>query len=390
MAPRGVGMQDSTFDAIVADFYKAATGALSWDRALDGVQQAFTARAALLHTLDLGSGQLISLHHGGLDLSDAILSYVREYHAIDPRRNHALQLGPACLDQWVHDHEVFDSSYVANDRFFQHYLPAYGTRYNSNVVLGVGGAVATAFVLELPANRGFLNAEERDVARRLGVHLRDALHAYERVRHMAAQALAGHGLLGTFPYPMWLIDEERFIAFENDAATAELQSEACAGRRGVRLVLTRGRTDQRLTEQLHALYRGVHGASKVVDLRGTTADPPTWLHLSLLVPGAVLGAFGQRPLVLATLFDPAHVNPLDTFALANIFGLTPTEAKVAARMADGQTAAQIGQAHGTTINTVRSQVRQVITKLGASRATDVVRLLRQGEALWSTAGAARV
>jgi DNA-binding CsgD family transcriptional regulator len=72
-----------------------------------------------------------------------------------------------------------------------------------------------------------------------------------------------------------------------------------------------------------------------------------------------------------------------------MFCLTPTEAKVAARMADGMTAAQIGQAHGTTITTVRSQIRQVIGKLGVGRATDVVRLLRQGEALWSTAGAAR-
>lgn len=382
-------MENSVFDAIVAAFYKAATGAVSWDRALDGVQAAFNARAALLHTLDLASGRLLGLHSGGPDLSDAVLNYVREYHEIDPRRLHVLQQGPACLDRWTHDHEVFDVSYVAKDRFFQHYLPAYDTRFNSNVVLGVSGSVATAFVLELPAARGVLSPDEREVARRLGEHMRDALHAYERVRQMAAQALAGHTLLRNFPYPMWLIDEERFISFENRGATAELQSEARVARRGTRLALTRGRNDQRLTEQLHTLYRGGHGASAVVDLRATTVDPPTWLHLSLLVPGAVLGAFGERPQVLATLFDPQHVNPLDTFALGNMFGLTPTEAKVAARMADGMTAAQIGQAHGTTVTTVRSQIRQVIGKLGAGRATDVVRLLRQGEALWSTAGAAR-
>lgn len=51
--------------------------------------------------------------------------YVREYHQIDPRRQHALQLGAAGFGQWTHDHEVFDPSFVATDRFFQHYLPAY-------------------------------------------------------------------------------------------------------------------------------------------------------------------------------------------------------------------------------------------------------------------------
>jgi hypothetical protein len=50
------------------------------------------------------------------------------------------------------------------------------------------------------------------------------------------------------------------------------------------------------------------------------------------------------------------------------------------------TAAQIAQAQGTAITAVRSQIRQDIGKLGVGRAADVVRLLRQGEALWSAAG----
>jgi hypothetical protein len=37
---------------------------------------------------------------------------------------------------------------------------------------------------------------------------------------------------------------------------------------------------------------------------------------------------------------------------------------------------------------VRTQVRQVIHRLGAQRTVDVVRILRQGEALWSKAGVA--
>ncbi len=185
---------------------------------------------------------------------------------------------------------------------------------------------------------------------------------------------------------MWLIDEQRFIAFENQGASAETQSAARVARHGMRLALTRARNDQKLTEQLNILYRKPHGSSATVDMRAGAADPPTWLHLSLLVPGSAMGAFGDVPLVLATLFDPQHVSPLDPFALGNMFKLTPAEAKVAARLADGLTAEQIAQAHGVALPTVRTQIRQVITKLGADRAGDVVRLLRQGEALWSTAG----
>ena len=382
-------MQDSTFDAIVADFYKAATGALEWDRALDGMQAAFAARTVILQTADVRSGQILSMSHGGPPLHDGMLEYVREYHRCDPRRAALFSRVPEVLGQWWHCHEHFDEDFVAGQRFYREFLPAYETRYLSTVILAPSEHTMTAFALEIPASRGVLTADEREIVRRLGEHMREALQGYQRVRALMSQALAGHGLLGSFSYPMWLIDEQRFISFENEAATRELTQQTRLARRGQHLWMVKDRSNRQLTEQLHRLSRSGHGASGVVDLRSTTADAPTWLHLFALVPGEVFGAFGERPQVLATLFDPQHVKPLDTFALGNMFNLTPTEAKVAARMADGLTAAQIGHAHGTTIATVRSQIRQVISKLGADRATDVVRMLRQGEALWSTAGKGR-
>lgn len=382
-------MNNQDFDTLVADFFRAATGDLTWDQALEGVQRAFHARAVVLHTLDMATGRLLNLHAGGPDLGEALLSYTREYHLIDPRRQRALEVGIPGLGQWNHDHEHFAPEFVAANRFYQHYLPAYQTRYNSNVVIPVGGSLVTAFILELPAQRGPLDAEERDWVGRLGEQMRQALLAWQRVRTLMQQALAGHGLLSSFAYPMWLIDEQRFVAFSNPAAMAETALARRVALRGDHLALVRTQQDRQLSERLHGLFRAGHGASTVVDLRASAADPPTWLHLSLLVPGQVLGAFGERPLVLATLFDPRQVSSLDPFALANMFKLTPAEAKVASRLADGLSASDIAQAHGTTQATVRSQVRQVLAKLGAQRTVDAVRMLRQGEALWAAAGPGR-
>jgi DNA-binding CsgD family transcriptional regulator len=101
-----------------------------------------------------------------------------------------------------------------------------------------------------------------------------------------------------------------------------------------------------------------------------------------------MGVFGTQPQYLATLFDPNHVSSLDPFALSNMFQLTPAEARVASHMAAGLTAEEISQNNFTAVSTVRTQISQVISKLGAKRTTDVVRMLRQGEALWSTAGQA--
>ena len=59
---------------------------------------------------------------------------------------------------------------------------------------------------------------------------------------------------------------------------------------------------------------------------------------------------------------------------------------VAAQLAEGFNADQISVANGTAITTTRTHISQVIAKLGARRSIDVVRLLRQGEALWASAG----
>ena len=95
--------------------------------------------------------------------------------------------------------------------------------------------------------------------------------------------------------------------------------------------------------------------------------------------------FGERPLLLATLFSPEQMRGLDAFALADFFRLTPTQARVAVLLADGMTAAEIGEKLGIALSTVRTHLRQVLSRLGATRLADAVRLLRQGEALWAAA-----
>jgi DNA-binding CsgD family transcriptional regulator len=383
-------MQDSTFDTLVADFYRAATGTLGWDQAMKGVQVAFGATGVNMHTVDVRQGQILSMHSGGDSISEANFSYVKDFHKIDPVRASSVAQGAFCQPgRWFHCDELFDDTFVSTNRFYQEFSLAYAVRYNSSATVCVeDGTIVTAFTLLRSPARGTLSPDEREYARRLGEHLRDALEAHERVRRLASQALAGHGLLSSFPYPMCLIDKDRFISFENDAATAELRHEKRILRRGTRLVLSRSRSDQKLTEKLLELDRIGHGASAVVDLRATAADPPTWLHLSLLVPGAVMGVFGAQQQYLATLFDPQHVSSLDPFALSTMFQLTPAEARVAVHLAAGLTAEEVSLNHGTAVSTVRSQISQVITKLGAKRTTDVVRMLRQGEALWSSAGQA--
>jgi len=375
-------MDDSSYDKCVAGFYRAATGELSWTEALEIVRVNLRARCAPVQTHNLQTGYVTSAHIAGPDMDRPALDYFQKYHLLDPRARIALANPPLC---WIHCHEHFDDDFAANDRFYQEFLTSFDSRYVSGVVIPVDSQSVAIFGIQFSASRGPLDAEDRVWVQRLGEHLCQALQSFERVRRLAAEALAGHKLLAAFQYPMWLLDADRFVYYANPAALAEQQAEDLVALRGPRFALRNTRTDQVLTSTIAALGSSGHGTSTLVDLRSTQSDPPIWLHLSLVLPGQALGAFGGRPQILATLFDPRRVSSLDPFALANMFRLTPTEAKVATQIAAGLRAEDIAQTNGTRLGTVRSQINTILQKFGATRQADVVRILRQGEALWAMA-----
>ncbi len=89
---------------------------------------------------------------------------------------------------------------------------------------------------------------------------------------------------------------------------------------------------------------------------------------ALLVPFAGQGAAAILYVLTAKL-TPEQAWP----ALADIFGLTPNEARFAAELAGGQSIAQAGAALGFTLETARHYSKQLYAKLGAAGQVEVAR-----------------
>lgn len=78
------------------------------------------------------------------------------------------------------------------------------------------------------------------------------------------------------------------------------------------------------------------------------------------------------------LSDPdASVN-CSTDSLHALYELTPAEAGVAIALTNGQSPAQISAANGVSIETVRTQLKNIYTKMGVNKQQDVIRLLLAG------------
>src|SRR5690606_4992358 len=96
---------------------------------------------------------------------------------------------------------------------------------------------------------------------------------------------------------------------------------------------------------------------------------------SVLEPAAVLSAFGAESLALLMFHRPGRARHIDPVVVAEAFGLTPAEARVAARLADGLNAEQIAVERSASLLTVRTQIRSILAKTGVRRQPELVRML---------------
>lgn len=94
--------------------------------------------------------------------------------------------------------------------------------------------------------------------------------------------------------------------------------------------------------------------------------PPPMQAIRLRLPNAAAIAFVSE----ATAPTSASLE-----AARAMYNLTPAEAKITERLAVGFDPQQIADTLGSSINTVRTQVKSILAKTGVSRQADLVRLV---------------
>lgn len=102
-------------------------------------------------------------------------------------------------------------------------------------------------------------------------------------------------------------------------------------------------------------------------------------RLPLTLRAEPLSVAGQD-WVLVTLRDPELDAP-DPALLQWLFGLTPTEALVAAGLARGLDSSELAHAMGVQPNTVQSHVKRVLLKSGTRRQSQLVSLILRSAAM---------
>jgi len=185
-----------------------------------------------------------------------------------------------------------------------------------------------------------------------------------------------------------ILDDRGIVAFHNRALAAHLQRgdlTLVQGRLGVR----HGDGTMRLRAAIEDAIATASGKDGVAGTTGgmaiRIARPNQAALTAIVVPlsaAAPLSARG-KPGALVVFGDPEAPSGLLGRHLAQIYGLSGAEAALALDLLHGLSPAEAAAKRGVAISTVRTQLANTLTKTGAKRQSDLIRLVAAIPALKS-------
>lgn len=372
---RGLRLDQAALLRLIDGAYEAAQDATPWRAYLQTLNQTIGGAASFLMHHDLRH-QGDVCESAGMD-PDGVDLYNRYYGTIDPwaisPTTAALFAAPVVTGQ-----QLSPRSVLCRGEYYNDFASRFDRTRLASIPLAPGPAFYGISILRRERDPEFEDAEVRFLSR-LVPHLRRALRLHDRLRTAADERSALLGGLDAVPCAVVIVDGSAHAVLTNRAgAELQIERDGIGVRRGVLVARSAGAS--RRLAQLVANAAGNHRIDRASGGTMVLQGSRSPLHV-LVAP--VRGAAGlaithQRARVFVFISDPSrHCLPSE-YLLQRYYGLTPSEAEVAARIGAGRSLADIANERGITIETVRWYNKRVLAKTGCSSRAQLVWQLTRG------------
>jgi DNA-binding CsgD family transcriptional regulator len=284
----------------------------------------------------------------------------------DPDLPRAIALNHA---GFVTDHDLLSEEEIATNDVYCNFYRKHGIGYRAGTIIPIPSGDSIAIVVPRHQDRGPVPREVVALLDGLRPHLARASFSanrlgFERARAQA-DALQVLGLPGAV-----LRGSGRVFAANSlfDALMPSLFQD-----RAQRVTIADVAADALLDEALGTLSLAGGLTVRSMPVAATAGHVPMVLHV-IPVRGSARDVFTQAiALLVVTPVDRAAVPTAEV--LQGLFDLTPAEARVARGIGQAETIDTLADATGVNRETVRSQLKAVLSKTGLSRQQELVSLL---------------
>lgn len=357
---------------LVQSIYDVALGHEDWPSVIRKISAASGGHSGLLRLVDCRRAEVGFVATYGYEQSQ-IDSYRKHFIHIDPYADHlaaapagsllqAEQFAPLALRQHT---EYFTDYERPGDRCY---------------ALGSPLGRERDFLLYLGLSRGKragpYDADTLAFIRSLLPHMLRAVQIQRLIGNAVDAQRLSEAALERLRIGVVLMDSALSVRFAN-AAAVDYARTFNLGLAESGLTLPSPRFNDRLQRLISgALAAGLPGTTESGgDL--TYSRPgigALQLRVFPLLSGPEPGLLGQRVQVAVFLVRPGPPN-LDAGQLAEQFGLTAAESRLAVRLAEGRTVAEAAKVSGISLATARTHLRNIFAKTATSRQSELALLL---------------
>jgi DNA-binding CsgD family transcriptional regulator len=226
------------------------------------------------------------------------------------------------------------------------------------------------------ADAGPFGEKEKSILRQLMPHLKRVALLHGEFASLRRQVVTFTGHLERLPYAFLLVDATRRILYSNAAAREIVLSQDGLIKDNGRFAAISRQAEAGLGKAIDELY-----ATRGHSLRRLEIPRPSRrkAYRVLLMPihdarmTVPLGA--AVPAVSIVVIDAESRLGPDPEVLRELFSLTPAEARVSGMLALGQSLAEIATETGTSAETIRTHLKRILSKTGASRQGELISLI---------------
>ena len=375
-------MDTGSFSELVGKIYEDDNDAAAMRELAPAIARAFDTHSAMLylHKKPTPIPEFERLLSGTRNFDEwAFRSYGQYYHARDEWYVRGIRkpLGFVNIGE-----EMISDAQFARTEFCNDFCAPLDTFRVIGTSFAVDDTLASIGIHRTRRARRF-DEGDRKMLGLLVPHLQRAAQIHRRLQLAERNCAATFGLIDGLAIGVVLVDRTGRILFANSAAERALQ----AGR-GLTVWqghlraehVGQGPTLARLIAEAAQTGNGhAAGSGGLLKLR-SRAGAALHILVAPLRTGSGAGLCDE-PAALVVLSDPEAPGEIPEQALCAVHGLTPAEARLAVRLAAGDTLSAYAERNGISLNTAKSHLRQALAKTGCSRQSDLMRLIHSDLAM---------
>ena len=275
-------------------------------------------------------------------------------------------------------HELIPRSELLHTDLYTRHMQPHGIEYMLPMrFVEPSGWKCNVGLMNDPKRKDF-GDQEKEFFSAFRPHLERSLAMYARLQRNQLEKHTLEEALDRLNIGTFILDGEGKVIEANSIAQDIARRSSCVSRITDRIVLSNSKADARFKRFVsEAIGRREKGhTDPFVDVLRTQS--PAGSHLDMLVRSVVKSdryRSDVSPSVIVYMRDSGQERLAPERIMAQLFGLTPSEAVLASLLAVGFTLAQAAEKLEVTESSPRMYAKRIFAKTGVSRQVDLVRLI---------------